>query len=799
MRFVRLRLWLCRDTSAISRRFLLTLCWGFLLGVGLLQPANAAFVGDYALSNFTTTNSAFAVGAATTEDGGLSIILTGSNTGSGLAGTTDLTIAAAGTGLLSFNYSYFSNDAPDYDLAGYLIGSTFLQLASASGQSGTIQVPVTIGQIFGFRVETLDNLGEPGVLTISNFSAPIGSGQGGGGAVPEPSTWSLLLLSGAAVTARRLLQGNRTKKAWLLFLALILLTATPLVHGQQNQTFYAGKNATGELALYRTVNVMQLAQTFPMAMGATTFESRSSERLPKIRKRLHPPLGAAPFAPLSIRGAATLQNLTVISAPATVGFNGLTHSDQRLANNGNQLSLEPPNPSVAVSNGFILEGVNNAIQVYDTTGKALLPKVLSTNELFGLPPALLRSADIYGPFPTDMRVFYDAGINRWFVLQRVQDQDIFGNPLNQSHIYLAVSQTGDPTGNFNIYTADTTNALNPGCPCVADYPQIGADQYGFYIAANEYNTFSQNFIDATIFAISKGALASGAATPTAFKFIIPFMTGYEFAIQPATTPPGASYFLGNAGVEYFASTLGSFSVGDTVAVWAMWNTSSLTTAQPNLTLARISVPTLVYAFPDFATQPPGDRPYGASLNPPGPLPLIDAGDTRAQALSYAGGRLHLTFSTKVSDPGGQNLSGGAYVVLSPTLRANVLGASVLRQDYLLVPNNHLLFPAVAVNAQGRGAIAGTVVGPNWFPSAAYIPLDGTSAPSTVRIAAPGLLPEDGFSGYTGGPFPGLARWGDYASAMIANDGTVWMAAEYIGNLPRTEAANWQTFIMQAIP
>jgi hypothetical protein len=27
-----------------------------------------------------------------------------------------------------------------------------------------------------------------------------------------------------------------------------------------------------------------------------------------------------------------------------------------------------------------------------------------------------------------------------------------------------------------------------GCPCFADYPQIGADEYWFYIAANEFST-----------------------------------------------------------------------------------------------------------------------------------------------------------------------------------------------------------------------------------------------------------------------------------------------------------------------
>ena len=125
-------------------------------------------------------------------------------------------------------------------------------------------------------------------------------------------------------------------------------------------------------------------------------------------------------------------------------------------------------------------------------------------------------------FPTDMRVFFDPDINRWFVLQRAQDNDVFGNPLNRSHIYLAVSQSPDPTETYNIYTADTTNVGNPGCPCISDYPQIGADQYGFYISANEYNTNSQDWVDATILAISKGSLAAGANAPTVSKFKIPF-------------------------------------------------------------------------------------------------------------------------------------------------------------------------------------------------------------------------------------------------------------------------------------
>ena len=124
------------------------------------------------------------------------------------------------------------------------------------------------------------------------------------------------------------------------------------------------------------------------------------------------------------------------------GFDGLTHRDQRLSNGGNQFSIEPPNPSIAVGNGLVLEGVNNAIQVYSASGSPLLPQAVSSNQVFGLAPAINRTTKVRGPILTDMRVFYDQGINRWFVLQRSLDSDSSGNSLNRSHLYIAVNRVG---------------------------------------------------------------------------------------------------------------------------------------------------------------------------------------------------------------------------------------------------------------------------------------------------------------------------------------------------------------------
>jgi hypothetical protein len=337
---------------------------------------------------------------------------------------------------------------------------------------------------------------------------------------------------------------------------------------------------------------------------------------------------------------------------------------------------------------------------------------------------------------------------------------------------------------------------------VADFPQIGADEFGFHISWNEFNVASGTplFIDAAILSVSKAALVAAASAPAAFQFTIPFTTGYEFALQPAFTPPGASNFLGNGGLEYFVSTVVS-SGGNHVMLWAVTNTSSLATTQPAPTLLRIAAPitTLNYTFPDVANQRPGPLPYGSTFIPPEPPAFLDGGDARVLSLSYAGGRLYMTLQTAVMDQNGRFVVGGAYVVLSPTLRSGNLAATVLNQGYLFLNNNHLLRPAIAVNPQGKGAITVTLAGPDWYPSAAFIPFDTVSIPSTLAIAALGTSPEDGFTGYPGGGFTGVARWGDYNGATVSTDGAIWMVVEYIGDFPRTDAANWNTYVIRRLP
>ena len=72
--------------------------------------------------------------------------------------------------------------------------------------------------------------------------------------------------------------------------------------------------------------------------------------------------GKFPKKPLD---AATVASSLIATAnpDLVVSPNGLTHRDQRLANGGNQFSLEPPDQGLCAGGGFVVETVNSVIRV----------------------------------------------------------------------------------------------------------------------------------------------------------------------------------------------------------------------------------------------------------------------------------------------------------------------------------------------------------------------------------------------------------------------------------------------------
>lgn len=492
--------------------------------------------------------------------------------------------------------------------------------------------------------------------------------------------------------------------------------------------------------------------------------------------------------------------------PGVTGFNGISHADQRLASGGNQFSLEPPDQGLCVGNGFVVETVNDAIAVYNTSGQKL-KGVTALNAFFNMPYAINRSTGVRGDFLSDPKCYYDADTNRFFltVLQIGTD--------DRSHTEIAVSQTGDPTGAWNLFSIDSTNdgtggtPSHPSCPCLGDQPLIGADRYGFYISTNEFSLMDSSFNGAQVYAMSKAALANGTMPAVVHIGNLPLAEGPAYSLQPATSPPddhndqqGHDDERKHHGIEYFMSALDFVGTLDNrIAVWALTNTSALqpTNAHPTLQLRNVIITSETYGQPPNARQKPGATPLGDRIH--APMSQLNGNDDRMNQVVYANGKLFGAVNTIVKSPDGSSNVGIAYFVVKPKLSGAHLEAAMTKQGYVAVQGQNVMFPSIGVNSDGEGAMGFTLVGPDHHPSAAYTSFDVEDGAGSVHIAAAGAGPEDGFTGYAAFGGDGVSRWGDYSAAVAAPDGSIWMAVEYIPGGPRTLLANWGTYITHFRP
>jgi hypothetical protein len=538
-----------------------------------------------------------------------------------------------------------------------------------------------------------------------------------------------------------------------------------------------------------------------------------------------------------------------------VHFQGLDHRDQRLANGGNQFSLEPPDQGLCVGNGKIVEVVNDVIRVYDTAGN-FVTGVMALTSFFGYPPEINRSTGAFGPFVTDPSCLFDAATQRFFLIILTLDVDsASGNFLGSNHLDLAVSQTADPAGAWTIYTIPvqddgtqgtpnhhcTDGAGHAGFPCLGDYPHIGADATGFYITTNEYEFVGNAFVGAQLYALSKRQLAAGGAvTVTQFNTAHAAPGGKPgFTIWPAQGS-GNQHVEDTWGSEYALSSTAADEAqcvsltevcsgtksSNNILLWTLTGTGSLDRAHPSLALSNQAINVRRYAVPPPSNQKAGDFPLGQCLNDtacstnfvlgaPDPFApevesTLDSNDTRMQQVWYAHGTLWSAVDTVVKVKGNPQ-AGIEYFAV------DARSGELELQGTLALAGNNLIYPAIAMTNSGRGVMAFTVVGNDHFPSAGYAGVDAERGAGAVQIASEGAGPQDGFSGYKGeGNPPGSTRprWGDFGAAVVDGN-TIWIASEYIAQTctlaqyettpvgscggTRTLLANWSTHISDIQP
>ena len=527
------------------------------------------------------------------------------------------------------------------------------------------------------------------------------------------------------------------------------------------------------------------------------------------------------------------------------GFEGLNHYQQRYARGGNQFSLEPPDQGLCVGNGYVIETVNDVLNVYSAaTGGSVLPDNTATNIVSGFPrdvnhavdlnsfygyaPAINRTTGIRGQFVTDPSCLYDAATQRFFVVVlTLEVVPATGAFTTVNHLDLAVSQSANPTGLWNIYRIDVTGDGSPGatggpCPCLGDYPHIGADANGFYITTNSYPWGPGSFDGAQIYAFSKAQLAAGSAAVTMQHIDTTGMvqatspvaqTEPGFRVWPAQSPGTSSFELNAGGTEYFLSSNAgdeasghAFTGSSTnLVVWTLTNTSSLNTT-PALTLSNKVLTVNEYGIPPKQQQPGSGTapttavPQGDCINDtttvlfngqtgcwrllfggePAHNEVIsrpDSNDTRMQQVTFANGKLWGALDTALNPDGGAQRAGIAYYVVNPSAGKLVL------QGNIGATGHDFTYPAIGVTASGRGVIAFTDTGNSANPSAAYAPIDAQvgAGPWSDVPGGVGAAQDDGFTSYKSQVGnPPRTRWGDYGSAAVDGN-SIWIASEYIAH------------------
>ncbi len=552
------------------------------------------------------------------------------------------------------------------------------------------------------------------------------------------------------------------------------------------------------------------------------------KEMPRAANAAHVPAAKAPRPGV----------VPVVNATAGNGFDGLNHFDQRTAGTGSfvntQFSLEPPDQALCVGAGYVVESVNTVIRVRNTVG-ADLTAAVALNQFFGLAPEINRTTLRYGDFTSDPKCYFDPDTGRFFLsllqIDIVAATGAFGDHSKQ---LLAVSKTSDPTGDWYLYSFDTTDdgtrgtPKHPGCPCFGDQPLIGADATGFYVTTNEFPISVDGFNGAQVYAMSKAALAAGRLPTVVHIAKLTQAEGPAYSMQPTTTPPGGAHATARGGTEYFLSALDfDATLDNRITLWALTNTSSLIGANPSVKLKQAVLPSEVYGQPPVMEQKKGVAPLDLALRSkvgvqlglvPKPVHekfnVLNSNDDRMNQTVYAGGKVWGAVNTVIKG-NGPTRTGIAYFIVTPIWNGASLQGSMANQGYVAVRNNNVVFPAIAANAAGQGIISFTLVGHDYFPGAAYARVDATHDAASVSVARLGSGAADGFTGETSlDPGDGgVERWGDYAAAVAAADGSIWFATETINQSctlsefasdttcggTRTLLANWGTFIGQVTP
>jgi hypothetical protein len=550
----------------------------------------------------------------------------------------------------------------------------------------------------------------------------------------------------------------------------------------------------------------QAATLTPAASAASTFGATSHS--PRLAASANGVAGFKPVAPNpAIENAQTPRALTKDKSPggpnpaaqatgagatkvsagsATKGRGSVTNAFDGLNDLTNdQLfgALTPPDQGLCVGPDHTLKGAPDAVwEVVNEVGQettkagAILTGPLNLPTLFQDPNAF-----------SDPRCLFDPSTQSFYFTQ-ISFPAAGPNALEENTVndVLVINSHGAATYQFDSSMSGQ---------CLGDQPKVGFDNNALIISTDEYCGANQTEIGAQVQVISKSQLVNEAATVN-FSVSAPLSLAGDpiVGLDPAINTGTPTAYLVNS-VPFLADGSNN-PVGNTLGLWTVGNTASVTSGTGTPTLASKVLPSEPYAFPV-----PAPSTGNGSVTMFNGFPI-----TSEAALNPDDSRLSGPVNVTPGPGGSVNLwtaldaavvpsSGTAVRDGAAWFEINTRSGSVINQGFVAASGNaSLLYPAMQASSGGKAAMVFTITSPTVNPSAAFT-LIGKPA---ITIVGAGAGPHTSFADAP--PF-NSPRWGDYSQAATdPQTGDIYMATEYIP--PAAEADgfdNWGTFVFGVTP
>jgi hypothetical protein len=464
----------------------------------------------------------------------------------------------------------------------------------------------------------------------------------------------------------------------------------------------------------------------------------------------------------------------------------------------------PPDMALAASSQFVLQGVNTQWQVWDTAGNVQAGWPVSAQNFFGVPnqtnPDGTPCDTSHGsqPFLSDPRALYDTADGRfWAAMLQVENAFGVGQGCPfQSTYYVAVSQTSDPRGKWNVYAFDMTM----GQPFAADYTQLGVNSQAVYLSANMFGNNGGFY--AELFEANKAQMEKGKDHFTAAAFFNlqgtgPGTTSKTGPFLADTVQPALNLDNSAGTAETFVDTVdgpdllngnlcgftGKNDPCSGLVVWRMSNPIAHDSGGPAPALTGAYVPTQ-----PFLVSPPSTQPSCSQC--------IDGNDLRIPATPVIrNGKLYAAWDVAVHTPP-TIVPGAEWAIVD--LSSVGTGAAPENGYYNFSGDDGVTYPALMPDSHGNVLMVFDHMSSTVFPEIRYV----VKGAGEANFTGAGVLLKAGESSYRptlcGGAIP-VCRWGDYEATSFDGSGHIWFASQYANQFqgvdtPPAFGRNWGTWI-----